>query len=96
MIDRPVQLLAWPYGDCNDELEVLCGESGYRASWSVWKGSDGAHSRWRVPVGNRDNLLRFMAKASGVYRMTEAKWHRLVTRVSIRTAPPANSLRYEP
>jgi peptidoglycan/xylan/chitin deacetylase (PgdA/CDA1 family) len=95
MIDGRVDLLAWPYGDCNEELEVLSGESGYRASWSVWKGSDATHSRWRVPVGNRDNLLRFVAKASGVYGMTEAKWHRLVERASVRMAPPANSLRYE-
>jgi len=76
MIDKPVDLLAWPYGECNAELEALSGECGYRASWSVWKGSNSMHSHWRVPLGNRDNMLRFIAKASGIYGITEAKWHR--------------------
>ena len=80
IIGAPIELLAWPYGECNAELEALSGECGYRASWSVWKGANGAHSRWRVPLGNRDNMLRFTAKASGVYALTEAKWHRFTDR----------------
>jgi len=72
-----VDLMAWPYGECNAELEALSKEAGYRAAWSVWKGSNGRHSRWRVPLGRRDNMLRFIAKASGVYGITKAKWHRL-------------------
>jgi peptidoglycan/xylan/chitin deacetylase (PgdA/CDA1 family) len=79
IVGAPVDLLAWPYGECNPELEKLSGESGYRASWSVWKGSNAAHSRWRVPLGNRDNLPRFIAKASGLYGLTEARWHRFKT-----------------
>lgn len=76
IIAAPVDLLAWPYGECSPELEKLSAEAGYRASWSVWKGSNAAHSRWRVPLGNRDNLPRFIAKASGLYGLTEARWHR--------------------
>jgi peptidoglycan/xylan/chitin deacetylase (PgdA/CDA1 family) len=71
-----VDLLAWPYGECNAELEELSAECGYRASWSVWKGTNSLHSRWRVPLGRRDNLARFIAKSSGVYSLTKAKWHR--------------------
>lgn len=71
-----IDLMAWPYGECNRELEQLSAECGYRASWSVWKGSNGPHSRWRVPLGRRDNLMRFVAKASGLYALTEARWHR--------------------
>lgn len=73
---KPVDLLAWPYGECNEELERLSAECGYRASWSVWKGSNSAHSRWRVPLGRNDNLARFVIKSSGVYALTKAKWHR--------------------
>lgn len=76
IIDEPVDLLAWPFGECNARLERLSAECGYRASWSVWKGTNGAHSRWRVPLGRHDNLLRFIAKSSGLYALTEAKWHR--------------------
>jgi peptidoglycan/xylan/chitin deacetylase (PgdA/CDA1 family) len=73
---KNVDLLAWPYGECNSELEQLSGRCGYRASWSVWKGTNSTHSRWRVPLGRRDNLPRFIAKSSGFYSLTKAKWHR--------------------
>jgi peptidoglycan/xylan/chitin deacetylase (PgdA/CDA1 family) len=72
-----VDLLAWPYGECNAELELLSAECGYRASWSVWKGTNSQHSRWRVPLSRRDNLARFVVKSSGIYALTKAKWHRL-------------------
>lgn len=73
---KPVDLMAWPYGECNQQLELLSAECGYRAAWSVWKGNNGAHCRWRVPLGRRDHLLRFIAKAAGVYGLTEARLHR--------------------
>ncbi len=62
-----VELMAWPYGECNDWLEQLSEDCGYRASWSVWKGNNTRHSLWRVPLGRRDNLARFVAKVSGAY-----------------------------
>ncbi|MCU1268094.1 MAG: polysaccharide deacetylase [Acidobacteria bacterium] len=74
-----VDLMAWPYGECNVELEALSKECGYRAAWSVWKGSNAQHSLWRVPLGRRDNMLRFIAKASGAYfptKVLEQKWER--------------------
>jgi peptidoglycan/xylan/chitin deacetylase (PgdA/CDA1 family) len=76
IIGKRVDLMAWPYGECNPELERLSGECGYRASWSVWKGTNGPHSRWRVPLGGRDHLIRFIAKSSGLYALTEARLHR--------------------
>jgi peptidoglycan/xylan/chitin deacetylase (PgdA/CDA1 family) len=81
---KTVDLLAWPYGECNAELEQLSADCGYRASWSVWKGTNSAHSRWRVPLGRRDNLARFIAKSSGVYSLTKAKWHRYSERSEAR------------
>jgi len=77
IIGKPVDLLAWPFGECNEELEQLSAACGYRASWSVWKGTNSAHSRWRVPLGRQDNLARFVIKSSGVYALTKAKWHRI-------------------
>lgn len=76
IIDQKVTLMAWPYGECNSQLEQLSAECGYAASWSVWRGSNGRHSRWRVPLGARDNMVRFVAKVSGAYALTEAKLHR--------------------
>jgi peptidoglycan/xylan/chitin deacetylase (PgdA/CDA1 family) len=83
---KNVDLLAWPYGECNAELEELSADCGYRASWSVWKGSNGVHSRWRVPLGRRDNLARFIAKSSGVYSLTKAKWHRWSQMSAVRAS----------
>ena len=71
-----VDLMAWPYGECDARLEDLSEECGYRASWSVWKGTNSAHSRWRVPLGRQDNMVNFIVKASGGYALTKAKWHR--------------------
>ncbi len=81
---KTVDLLAWPYGECNLELEQLSEECGYRASWSVWKGTNSTHSRWRVPLGRNDNLARFAIKASGFYALTKARWHRYSERTEVR------------
>jgi len=77
MTGNRVDLMAWPFGECNEQLEQLSKECGYRASWSVWKGANRMHSRWRVPLGRRDNMLKFVAKATGAYALTKAKWHRV-------------------
>jgi peptidoglycan/xylan/chitin deacetylase (PgdA/CDA1 family) len=87
---KTVDLLAWPYGECNEELEQLSAECGYRASWSVWKGTNSTHSRWRVPLGRRDNLARFVIKSSGCYALTKAKWHRHTHRTEGGEERPEN------
>lgn len=76
VIGKKVDLMAWPFGECNAALERLSAACGYRAAWSVWQGSNSLHSRWRVPLGRRDNLPRFIAKACGVYALTTARQHR--------------------
>jgi peptidoglycan/xylan/chitin deacetylase (PgdA/CDA1 family) len=73
---KTIDLMSWPYGECDERLERLSAECGYRAAWSVWKGNNGAHCRWRVPLGHRDNIARFILKASGFYALTEARCHR--------------------
>ena len=72
-----VDLMAWPYGECNNELEELSSEAGYRASWSVWKGHNSRHSLWRVPLGRNDNMPRFIAKVSGAYFPVKAFENRI-------------------
>src|SRR6266550_4758423 len=75
-----VDLMAWPYGECNAEMEELSKQCGYRAAWSVWKGTNTSHSLWRVPLSRRDNMVRFIAKVSGAYfptKFIEQKLERL-------------------
>lgn len=67
IINQTVDLLAYPYGDCNSEIERLSEDCGYLAAWSVWNGNNTPHSLWRVPLGRNDNLFRFMAKVSSAY-----------------------------
>lgn len=66
-ISQTVDLLAYPYGDCNPAIERLSEECGYAAAWSVWNGNNTPYSLWRVPLGRNDNLLRFIAKVSPAY-----------------------------
>ena len=65
--NKEIDLLAYPYGDCNENIEKLSEECGYAAAWSVWNGKNTPFSRWRVPLGRNDNLLRFIAKVSPFY-----------------------------
>jgi peptidoglycan/xylan/chitin deacetylase (PgdA/CDA1 family) len=80
IIGKKVDLMAWPYGECNPHVEQLAADCGYYAAWSVWKGTNSRYSLWRVPLGRNDILWRFIAKASGVYGLTEAKLHRFQER----------------
>jgi peptidoglycan/xylan/chitin deacetylase (PgdA/CDA1 family) len=90
-IEKKVDLMAWPYGECTPALEQLAGEAGYRAAWSVWKGNDGPFSHWRVPLGRNDHTLRFIAKCSGLYGLTEARLHRYQERRRQASARATNS-----
>jgi peptidoglycan/xylan/chitin deacetylase (PgdA/CDA1 family) len=90
-IETKVDLMAWPYGECTPALEELAGECGYRAAWSVWKGSNSSFSHWRVPLGRNDHMLRFVAKCSGLYGLTEARLHRYQERRRQASARATNS-----
>ncbi len=64
LTNRKIDLLAYPYGDCNRRVERLSEECGYAAAWSVWNGKNTPFPRWRVPLGRNDNLPRFIGKIS--------------------------------
>lgn len=66
-----IDFMAWPYGECNPALEELSKQCGYQAAWSVYQGNNNLHSRWRVPLGRRDNMIRFIAKTSRAYFPTK-------------------------
>ncbi len=88
-----VDLMAWPYGECDERMELLSEECGYRASWSVWKGPNTRHSRWRVPLGRNDNLPRFIAKVSGAYFPTKFVEKKLASlRASAQSMRPTRAI----
>ena len=83
-----IRYMAWPYGECSSRLEQLCQDAGYSAAWSVWKGRNSRYARWRVPLGRNDNMPRFIAKSTGIYAMTKAKWHRVAEKRESRMNAP--------
>jgi len=86
-----IDLMAWPYGECNTALEELSKQSGYRAAWSVCQGRNMMHSRWRVPLGRRDNMMRFIAKVSRAYFPTKVLERKLASlRNGNQTLPVAD------
>ncbi|MDH3494215.1 MAG: polysaccharide deacetylase family protein, partial [Acidobacteriota bacterium] len=64
---KRIDLLAYPFGDCDGFTEEAAEECGYTAAWSVWNGTNSRYSMWRIPLGRHDNLVRFRAKASAAY-----------------------------
>ena len=40
IINKKIDLFAYPFGDCSERIENLCRKSGYKAAWSVWNGNN--------------------------------------------------------
>jgi len=84
---KRVELMSWPHGVCNEELERLCEASGYSASWSEWNGEDTSHSLKRITLYREDNMPRFIAKVTGAYfplKSFQSKLEKLKVRASRR------------
>lgn len=79
---KPVQYLAYPYGDFRRETEDLVRKAGYRAALSTVRGlKHYQHERYclkRIPVHHRQNLLRFLQYLHfKSYRRPQRKLNRL-------------------
>jgi len=61
---KPVQCLAYPFGDFRPETEDLVRKAGYRAAVSTVRGKKHyQHERYclkRIPVHHKQNLMRFL------------------------------------
>jgi peptidoglycan/xylan/chitin deacetylase (PgdA/CDA1 family) len=60
---KTVDLLAWPYGECSEFLEQLSEDCGYRASWTVWKGSNKKVSGAYFPTKHLENKLASLRRS---------------------------------
>jgi peptidoglycan/xylan/chitin deacetylase (PgdA/CDA1 family) len=84
---KRVELMSWPDGVCNEELERLSDAAGYRASWSEWNGENTIHSLKRITLYREDNMPRFIAKVTGAYfplKSFQGKLAKLKVRASRR------------
>ena len=71
LLDRPVDLFAFPYGDFNSQTLWRCKEAGYRFVFSIAPGSvdpmDTEMLRPRIAVEPSDTRLEFWLKLRGGY-----------------------------
>lgn len=69
--DRPVTLLAFPYGDYNDRVVRMCREAGYERVFMIEPRPADPHGddfvRGRVAVEPSDGRVKFYLKARGAY-----------------------------
>ena len=76
VVGRPVDLLAFPYGDHDDAVVALCQQSGYRHVFTILPSpvapAAGAFVRGRVAVDPTDGPFEFLLKMSGSYRWMPA------------------------
>jgi peptidoglycan/xylan/chitin deacetylase (PgdA/CDA1 family) len=77
LLDRPVRLLAFPYGDYDERVVQVCREAGYERLFMIdpqlADPSGGDFVRGRVAVEPTDGPLTFYLKARGAYAwMTHA------------------------
>jgi len=68
---RDVNLMSFPYGDYNEEVEAMCKRAGYELVYGILPTTvypqDGTFVRGRVAVGPNDGDLEFFLKTSGSY-----------------------------
>jgi len=63
-----IQLLAYPYGDSNREIQRMAMAAGYRAACGVARGRSGRFNLWRRLCYTDDSLLAFILKLTRWYR----------------------------
>jgi peptidoglycan/xylan/chitin deacetylase (PgdA/CDA1 family) len=63
----PVDLLAYPYGDSNERIQIMACEVGYQAACGVTVGNWTPLNLWRVPIVECESELTFYWKAKGGY-----------------------------
>jgi peptidoglycan/xylan/chitin deacetylase (PgdA/CDA1 family) len=57
-----IQVLAYPYGDSNLEVQQIASEAGYEAAYGIRGGKRGRLNIWRNQCRTNDTLLDFQIK----------------------------------
>ena len=95
---KPVDALAYPYGEVNQEVERAAVRAGYRMAFTAWPGPSGNAFRIpRHPIAGTDGINVFRLKTSGLYRrmhplyaLTSSRTRQAVRAVLNRTSGAAN------
>lgn len=67
-LGQEIQLLAYPYGESNREIQRMAMAAGYTAACGVDRGSSGRFNLWRRLCYTDDSLLTFILKLTPWYR----------------------------
>ena len=74
---RPVEHLAYPNGDFNDDVVAVAPKEGFSCGMTVtgrpWKSSDSVFAIPRIGIGRYDSFDLFKAKVSGFFFQSSAK-----------------------
>jgi peptidoglycan/xylan/chitin deacetylase (PgdA/CDA1 family) len=66
---KPVDALAYPYGEANHEVERAAAQAGYRSAFGAWPTRAGNTFRIpRTPIAGTDGMAVFRLKTSQLYR----------------------------
>lgn len=67
-LGRPIQHLAYPFGDYNETVRGIASDAGYRSACSVRIGLSNADddplALHRIPISGQDSLVDFIARLS--------------------------------
>jgi peptidoglycan/xylan/chitin deacetylase (PgdA/CDA1 family) len=66
-LGREIPLLAYPFGDSNDEIRRMAMQAGYQIAFGVITGEPGPFNLWRYEFTSKDSLQMFTIKLSPVY-----------------------------
>jgi peptidoglycan/xylan/chitin deacetylase (PgdA/CDA1 family) len=63
----PVDLLAFPYGSSNKQIQNLAAGCGYQAACGTTRGHWSLHNLWRIQLKANENRLALALKTNGGY-----------------------------
>lgn len=67
LLGEDVFFISYPFGACNEAIEKIAREAGYKAGFSIWNRKPGRYCIPRIPLHTRDGLRRFRFKISSLY-----------------------------
>jgi len=66
-----VHFISYPFGACDEAIEKIVREAGYKAGFSIWNRQPDLYCIPRIPLHTCDGLRRFRFKISSLYLPTK-------------------------
>jgi hypothetical protein len=66
-LGHDIELLAYPHGDSNSQVQRIAVSAGYRMAFGVARGKSGRFNIWRRLCRRNDSLVTFILKLTRWY-----------------------------